>query len=214
MKEQKRPTLTLRRTAEPASPASDTGTKPALKATRKKNIVVSSPPAWKVKKQALEEKTQAVRKVKQEPQRAESQAEKSQVIPRPVYRKAMPLKEAISLLQAHWPGLVDEGKPQLLAVNIRQTLLEDIRQRELGLSTKKLKQCLAAITRSDEYLDAMTVGAWRKNVDGQPVAAITPDEAAFAQTRKAQEHARRARKQAPEWNNDKYTGDQSQNETE
>jgi len=214
MKEQKRPTQTLRRAAESVSSASDASAKPALKATRKKSIVVSSPPAWKAKKQALEEKALAVRKTKQEPQLAEPQAEKNQGIPRPVYRKAMPLKEAISLLQAHWPGLVDEGKPQLLAVDIRQTLLEDIRQRELGLSTKKLKQCLAAITRSDEYLDAMTVGAWRKNVDGQPVAAITPDEAAFAQTRKVQEHARRARKQAPEWNNDKYTGDQSQNETE
>ncbi|MEZ2578063.1 fertility inhibition protein FinO [Buttiauxella ferragutiae] len=167
-----------------------------------------------MKKKALEEKAQAVRKVEQELLWTGSQTEKSYSIPRPVYRKEMPLKEAVSFLQEHWPGLVDEGNPQLLAVNIRQTLLEDIRRRALGLSTKKLKQCLAAITRSDEYLDAMMVGAWRKNVDGQPVAAIIPDEAIFAQMRKAQEHTRRVRKQALEWNRDKYTGEQCQNEIE
>ncbi|MEW5562039.1 fertility inhibition protein FinO [Enterobacter asburiae] len=198
MKEQRRPTLTLRRSTEPASPASDAGTKPALKVMCKKRIVVSSPLAWKAKKQALKEKAQVSRKAEQEQQLTGAPRDKSEGVSRQIYRKEMPLQEAISLLRAHWPGLVDEGKPQLLAVNIRQTLLEDIRRRELGLSTKKLKQCLAAITRSDEYLDAMTVGAWRINANGQSVAAITADEAMFARARKAQEHARRARKQASE----------------
>ncbi|MCK6964542.1 ProQ/FINO family protein [Enterobacter bugandensis] len=64
----------------------------------------------------------------------------------------------LTLLQAHWSCLVDEGKPQLLIVGVRQNLLEDIRQRELDISPKKLKRRLVAVTRSDEYHDAMTEG--------------------------------------------------------
>lgn len=198
MEDQKRVKLTLRRSTESANTASDVGTKPAVKVTRKKSIVVSSPPAWKAKKQALEEKALAARKAEQEQQLTGAPGDKSEGVQRQIYRKEMPLHEAISLLQAYWPGLVDEGSPLLLAVNIRQTLLEDIKRRELELSTKKLKKCLAAITRSDEYLEAMTVGAWRRNADGQPVAAITASEAMFARARKAQEHVRRARKHSSE----------------
>ena len=110
----------------------------------------------------------------------------------------MPLEDAIALLQACWPALVEEGRPQLLAVNIRPIMLEDIRRRSLDISTKKLKRCLAAITRSDVYLDAMTPGAWRRDIHGQKVANITADEAAFAMQRKAHEHARSVRREAAE----------------
>ncbi|WP_185226603.1 hypothetical protein [Klebsiella pneumoniae] len=43
-------------------------------------------------------------------------------------------------------------------------MVNDIRRRGLEISVKTLKRCLAAVTRSDAYLGAMTVGAWRKTL--------------------------------------------------
>ena len=45
-----------------------------------------------------------------------------------------------------------------------------------------------------EYLEAMTEGAWRIDIDGQPVARVTAEDAAYAVRRKEQEHARLQRK--------------------
>jgi sRNA-binding protein len=70
-------------------------------------------------------------------------------------------------------ALVTDGQPQLLAVNIREAMVNDIRRRGLEVSVKTLKRCLAAVTRSDAYLGAMTVGAWRKNLAGEPVAPVS-----------------------------------------
>ncbi|HBL6490708.1 TPA: fertility inhibition protein FinO, partial [Enterobacter hormaechei] len=91
-------------------------------------------------------------------------------------------------------ALVTDGQPQLLAVNIREAMVNDIRRRGLEISVKTLKRCLAAVTRSDAYLGAMTVGAWRKNLAGEPVAAVSAEEAAYAVERRAQEHAKRQRR--------------------
>ena len=114
--------------------------------------------------------------------------------PEPVYRKVMPLADALALLERCWPALVTDGQPQLLAVNIREAMVNDICQRGLEISVKTLKRCLAAVTRSDAYLGAMTVGAWRKNLAGQPVAAVSAEEAAYAVARRAQEHAKHMRR--------------------
>lgn len=156
--------------------------------TRKKKIVVNSPPAWRLKKQELALK-------EQEQEKKTSEMVQSAEKLKPAYRKMMPLADALSLLQTYWPALVIDGIPQLLAVNIRDALLLDIRQRELSVSVKKLKRCLATITRSDAYLDSMVPGAVRKNIHGLPVAEITTEETMFARRRKEQEHARLARKQ-------------------
>jgi sRNA-binding protein len=90
---------------------------------------------------------------------------------------------------------VTDGQ-QLLAVNIREAMVNDIRRRGLDVSVKTLKRCLAAVTRSDAYLGAMTVGAWRKNLAGEPVAPVSEEEAAYAVERRAQEHAKRQRRAA------------------
>ncbi|MGX6613785.1 fertility inhibition protein FinO [Enterobacter kobei] len=106
----------------------------------------------------------------------------------------MPLADALALLKRCWPATVADGQPQLLAVNIREAMVNDIRRRGLEISVKTLKRCLAAVTRSDAYLGAMTVGAWRKNLAGEPVAAVSAEEAAYAVERRAQEHAKRQRR--------------------
>jgi len=213
MSEEKRPTLTLRRKPTTdvcgnSAPSTAGDSEKNRHVPGKKKVVVSQPPAWKARKQAQEEKEQAERAAAKEARRqekarlwAERQAQereakraaKRKPQPEPKYRSLMPLEEAITLLAQCWPALVQDGRPVLLAINIRQAMVDDIRQRGLNISVKKLKRCLCAITRSDVYLGAMMEGAWRTDIEGQPVARITADEASFATDRRAQEHVRLAR---------------------
>lgn len=218
MKEQGRPTLTLRRKTVPEGQRAVNNSSEPDNAgpgwvTRKKTVVVNTPKAWKVRKQAVDEsakKAQADEKAARKAEKArlwaERQAQEREAMwaarrkpaPEPVYRRIMPLEDALALLEHCWPALVTDVQPQLLAVNIREAMVNDIRQRGLDISVKTLKRCLAAVTRSDAYLGAITVGAWRKNLAGEPVAPVSPEEAAYAVERRAQEHAKRLRRAARE----------------
>jgi len=220
MTEEQRPKLTLRR--KPPSDVSENSPsraggpgEPARSVTRKKTVVVSQPTAWKLKKQEQKEKEKAERaaakkaryeeKVRlwaeqQAQEREARRAAKRKPPPEPKFRTLMPLEEAMSEIARCWPALVQNGRPRLLAINIREAMIETCAAASLDMSVKKLKRCLSAITRSDAYLEAMTEGAWRIDIDGQPVARVTADEAAYAVARRAQEHAkqqRRAIREAP-----------------
>jgi len=214
---EQRPKLTLRRKPvsdvnENSMPQAGSAGEPLRTVTRKKTVVVNTTPAWKVRKQAVDESAKkaqtdekAARKAEKARLWAERQAQEREAMraarckpaPEPVYRKVMPLADALALLERCWPALVTDGQPQLLAVNIREAMVNDIRRRGLEVSVKTLKRCLAAVIRSDAYLGAMTVGAWRKNLAGEPVAAVSEKEAAYAVARRAQEHAKRQRRAAP-----------------
>lgn len=212
MKEERRPTLTLCRKTEPGQ--DDAGSAvPGVRGTRKKQVIVNTPPGGTVNVVAPEEKApdeprpnKAARRAekarlwaeRKAAERAALRAANRKPPPPPVYRTLISLEEAVSLFQRCWPALVEDGQVQLLDVNIRQAMLDDIRERELAVSGKTLRRCLAAITRSDGYLGAMTVGAWRRRLDGQPVTEISADEAAYARERIAREHAKRVRRQAAE----------------
>lgn len=210
MAEEQRPKLTLRR--KPASDVKETTGgpgEPVRSVTRKKTVVVSQPPAWKLRKQEQEEKEKAEREAAKEAKRqekarlwAERQAQerearraaKRKPPPEPKFRTLMTLEEAVAEIARCWPALVLNGLPRLLVINIREAMIKDIRSRNLDMSVKKLKRCLSAITRSDAYLEAMTEGAWRIDIDGQPVTRVTAEDAAYAVRRKEQEHARLQRK--------------------
>lgn len=200
MTEEQRPKLTLRR--KPASDVSEDSTPrtggPVRSVTRKKTVVVSQPPAWKLKKQEQEEKERAAAKKARYLEKArlwaEQQAQERKPPPEPKYRSLMTLEEAVTEIARCWPALITNGGPRPLAINIRAAMIEDMRSRSLDMSVKKLKRCLSAITRSDVYLEGMTQGAWRIDIDGQPVARVTADEADFAARRKEQERARLQRK--------------------
>lgn len=221
MKEQGRPTLTLRRKASSEKPATPTEhnspravTPPVV--TRKKTVVVnasdSPPPAWKVKKQAMEEQEKAERAAAKAARRAErvrlraeqeaqekaaKQAEKQKGAP-PTFINIMPLADAVAVIQHCWPALVVDGVPQLLPIHAREMMAADIRARGLDISMKKLKRCLSAITRSEIYLQSMVEGAWRLSLAGEPVAQISEEEAAYAVKRIEQERGRKQRRQAHE----------------
>ncbi|MEM0706505.1 fertility inhibition protein FinO [Enterobacter quasihormaechei] len=210
MTDEQRPKLTLRRKPAPDVKETTSGPgEPVRSVTRKKTVVVSQPPAWKLRKQEQEEKEKAGREAAKEAKRqekarlwAERQAQerearraaKRKPPPEQKFRTLMTLEEAVAEIARCWPALALNGLPRLLAINIREAMIEDIRSRNLDMSVKKLKRCLSAITRSDAYLEAMAEGAWRIDIDGQPVDRVTADEAAYAVRRKEQEHARLQRK--------------------
>ncbi len=82
-----------------------------------------------------------------------------------------------------WPGLFDGDTPRLLACGIRDVLLEDVAQRNIPLSHKKLRRALKAITRSESYLCAMKAGACRYDTEGYVTEHISQEEEAYAAAR-------------------------------
>ena len=100
MTEQGRPTLTLRRKAEPEGQRAVSNSEPdgagPGRVTRKKTVVVNTTPAWKVRKQAVDESAKkaqadekAARKAEKARQWAERQAQEREAM-RAARRKPVP----------------------------------------------------------------------------------------------------------------------------
>ncbi|MEI9540175.1 conjugal transfer protein, partial [Enterobacter cancerogenus] len=85
---------------------------------------------------------------RQAQEREARRAAKRKPPPEPKFRTLMTLEEAVAEIARCWPVLALNGLPRLLAINIREAMIEDIRSRNLDMSVKKLKRCLSAITRS------------------------------------------------------------------
>ncbi|EET8197905.1 TPA: fertility inhibition protein FinO [Escherichia coli] len=165
MTEQKRPVLTLKRKTE-----GETSTR-----SRKTIINVTTPPKWKVKKQKLAEKAA------REAELAAKKAQARQALS--IYLTLPSLDEAVNTLKPWWPGLFDGNTPRLLACGIREVLLDEVFQRNIPLSHKKLSRALKAITRSESYLCAMKAGACRYDTEGYVTEHITQEEEQYAQAR-------------------------------
>lgn len=165
MTEQKRPVLTLKRKTEGETPVR----------SRKTIINVTTPPKWKVKKQKLAEKAA------REAELAAKKAQARQALS--IYLNLPTLDEAVNTLKPWWPGLFDGDTPRLLACGIRDVLLEDVAQRNIPLSHKKLRRALKAITRSESYLCVMKAGACRYDTEGYVTEHISQEEEAYAAAR-------------------------------
>ncbi|EEW1975577.1 fertility inhibition protein FinO [Escherichia coli] len=165
MTEQKRPVLTLKRKTEGETPTR----------SRKNIINVTTPPKWKVKKQKLAEKAA------REAELAAKKAQARQALS--IYLTLPSLDEAVNTLKPWWPGLFDGNTPRLLACGIREVLLDEVSQRNIPLSHKKLRRALKAITRSESYLGAMKAGACRYDTEGYVTEHITQEEEQYAQAR-------------------------------
>ena len=165
MTEQKRPVLTLKRKTEVETPIR----------SRKTIINVTTPPKWKVKKQKLAEKAA------REAELAAKKAQARQALS--IYLTLPSLDEAVNTLKPWWPGLFDGNTPRLLACGIREVLLDEVSQRNIPLSHKKLRRALKAITRSESYLGAMKAGACRYDTEGYVTEHITQEEEQYAQAR-------------------------------
>lgn len=190
MTEEKRPVLSLKR-----KPAADTAVAGSVDTPgvvrRKKVVVVTTPPAWKLKKEKLAQAKQAAEAAASQPAQ---EAVKAVRTPSPVrYLRLLPPDQAIMTLKAFWPQLFDGDSPRLLATGMREQLFADIAQRDLPLSHKQVIKCLKSLTRSECYLSLMQAGAPRYNLTGNVVATVTQEEERYAKGRILQERLRSGR---------------------
>lgn len=156
-------------------------------------VVVTTPPAWKLKKEKLAQAKQAAEAAASQPA---PEVVKSLKTPGPVrYLRLLPPDQAIMTLKAFWPQLFDGDSPRLLATGMREQLFADIETRDLPLSHKQVIKCLKSLTRSDLYLSVMQPGAPRYDIHGQIVATVSEEEAEYARERMIRQHRQMARKQ-------------------
>ncbi|WP_101836778.1 fertility inhibition protein FinO [Klebsiella michiganensis] len=192
MSEEKRPVLSLKRKPAPDStPAPGSDATPGV-VRRKKVVVVSAPPAWKVKKEKLE---QAKKAAEAAARQAVAEPVKAAKVPPPVrYLQLLPPEQAIMTLKAFWPQLFDNNSPRLLATGMREQLFADIERRDLPLSHKQVIKCFKSLTRSAGYLSRMREGASRYDLQGNVVSTVTAEEARYASERMMKELLRAERK--------------------
>ena len=191
MSEEKRPVLSLKRKPAENSTTSAEATPAPGVVRRKKVVVVSSPPAWKAKKEKLEKVKQAAEAAARNAAPVPVKAVKT---PPPVrYLRLLPPEQAIMTLKAFWPQLFDGNAPRLLATGMREQLFADIVNRDLPLSHKQVIKCLKSLTRSAGYLSRMKVGASRYDLQGNAVATVTAEEAQYASERMMKELLRTER---------------------
>lgn len=190
MTEEKRPVLSLKRKPATESTGTDMKNTPGV-VRRKKVVVVSTPPAWKVKKEKLE---QAKKAAEAAARQAVAEPVKAVKVPPPVrYLQLLPPEQAIMTLKAFWPQLFDGNSPRLLATGMRERLFADIASRDLPLSHKQVIKCLKSLTRSAGYLSRMREGASRYDLQGNAVATVTVEEAQYASERMMKELLRTER---------------------
>lgn len=191
MTEEKRPTLSLKK--KPAEQS--TGTEPeSPRIVRRKQVVnVTTPPAWKVKKEKLARKAEQIASAKPVPPEPANPEKPNRKIR---YLRLPALQVAIDTLQPWWPALFDGDKPRLMATGIRETIFNDIASRGIPLSHKQVIKCLKRITRSEQYLSLMIAGAERVDLNGTQVSVVTPDEEQYAKLRMEKQRRQQARIQS------------------
>ena len=190
MDEEKRPVLSLRRKPAAESTGTNVTRTPGV-VRRKKVVVVSTPPAWKVRKEKLELAKKAAEAAARQ---AAEEAVKAAKTPPPVrYLQLLPPEQAIMTLKAFWPQLFEGNAPRLLATGMREQLFADIAGRDLPLSHKQVIKCLKSLTRSAGYLSRMREGASRYDLQGNAVAIVTAEEARYAGERMMKELLRTER---------------------
>ncbi|HFN0855573.1 fertility inhibition protein FinO [Klebsiella pneumoniae] len=191
MTEEKRPTLSLKKKSAEQS----TGTEPeSPRIVRRKQMVnVTTPPAWKVKKEKLARKAEQIASAKPVPPEPANPEKPNRKIR---YLRLPALQVAIDTLQPWWPALFDGDKPRLLATGLRETIFNDIASRGIPLSHKQVIKCLKRITRSEQYLSSMIAGAERVDLNGTPVSVVTPDEEQYAKLRMEKQRRQQARIQS------------------
>lgn len=193
MSDEKRKTLTLKRkkpaaTEGGADNSNDKNTSSTLQGPRmvgrKKVVTVTTPPAWKVKKQALAAK--APPQSEKPPVSPPKSAEKplKEAVPRqvkvPKGVTLIPLDEAINEMKTYWPGLFDGNVPRLMVIGSFEKLVVDKQLNHYPISNKRIKRCLKSITRSKVYLSQTVVGAPRYDIKGNAVATVEENEQQYA----------------------------------
>lgn len=169
-----RKTLSLKRPSTAEQP--DSPSTPVVTA-RRKQVVINTTRRPPKPANVPPTKNAALKKTKPPVKPAEVIKEKKVVPPTPP-KKHLPLDVAIAEISTYWPDLFPAGQCRPMAIGTREMLLADKAAKNLGISVKKLKRCLSAISHSLKYRTTLMPGAVRYDKDGQPAGNVTDSDVA------------------------------------
>ncbi|HGJ5877947.1 MAG TPA: ProQ/FINO family protein [Arsenophonus nasoniae] len=164
MTERKKLSLNRPRKASPEEQTSSTpvySKKVWVNATHKKQAKKPHPP-----KGAKRQPKKSVVKPKQEVK------VKIPKLPTPP-KKRLPLEEAISQISTFWPYLFPDGKLCLMKLGIQQDMWQEVKEKSLPITRRRLRACLGSIGHHVDYRALIQLGAFRYDKDGQIVGEIT-----------------------------------------
>jgi ProP effector len=120
-------------------------------------------------------------------------------VPRRVRRQNETVAAVIQLLQERWPACfaVLETRRRPLKIGIHNEILEAL---DGAITQAELRRALGCYTANSVYLQHMTAGATRVDLDGRQAGRVTREEAEYAVTalrfaRSNEVYARTAAKQ-------------------
>lgn len=190
-----RKTLTLKRPSTPEQP--ENPSTPVVTARRKQVVInTTRRPTKSVK--AAPTKNVALKKGKPPVKPPEVIKDKKVVPPTPP-KKHLPLDEAMVEISTYWPNLFPAGQLRPMAIGTQEMLFAYKAAKNLGISVKKLKRCLSAISHSLKYRTTLMPGAVRYDKDGQPAGNVTDSDVADTLSR-----IQRIAKQGVRLENGKY----------
>lgn len=167
-----RKTLTLKRpstTEQPDSPST-----PVVMA-RRKQVVINTTRRPTKPANVSPTKNVVLKKAKP-PVKLDEVIKEKKVVPPTPPKKHLPLDEAMDEISAYWPALFPAGQLRPMAIGTREMLLADKAAKNLGISVKKLKRCLAGISHSLKYRTTLMPGAVRYDKDGQPAGTVNDSD--------------------------------------
>ncbi|HGJ5890492.1 MAG TPA: ProQ/FINO family protein [Arsenophonus apicola] len=88
-------------------------------------------------------------------------------------KKRLPLDEAISQISLFWPALFPEQQLRPMKIGIRQAMWQEVNEKGLPLTKKRLKACLNSIGHHVDYRALIQLGANRYDKDGQVAGEVT-----------------------------------------
>ena len=165
--------LTLKRTTKENSAESTT----PIISFRRKQVVVNT--QRKPNKHAKTATTQSPKKATPPPAKKKDAVViplEKKVTPPTSTKQHLPLEDAIAALSEHWPQFFPDGQLRPMAIGTREALFADKKTKDLPISSKKIKRCLAAISHSVKYRTTIMLGAVRYDKDGQPNGAVTESD--------------------------------------
>ncbi len=169
-----RKTLTLKRPSAAEQP--DSPSTPVVMA-RRKQVVINTTRRPTKPANVSSAKNVALKKAKP-PVKLDEVVNEKKVVPPTPPKKHLPLDEAIAEISAYWPDLFPAAQLRPMAIGTREMLLADKEVKNLDISVKKLKRCLAAISHSLKYRTTLMPGAVRYDKDGQPAGRVTDSDVA------------------------------------
>ncbi|HGJ5898899.1 ProQ/FINO family protein [Arsenophonus apicola] len=146
-------------------------TTPKSSPVYRKKVWVNPAPKKQVKKPKPQKPVKPVT-----PKRVEKPQPVTKVkIPKPPRqpKKRLPLEEAISQINIFWPALFPEHQLRPMKIGIQQDMWQEVNEKGLPLTKKRLRSCLGSIGHHADYRALIQLGANRYDKNGQVAGEVT-----------------------------------------